>query len=97
MPTTLRASPQSFRDAGWLPKSKAAYDLYMKNLSNKIQSGIYNTEANLLPPVREFKNFIESEPTVYGEFIRMFDKVTESVCDIPFVETLSFSNSLLLA
>jgi len=76
---TLRPSPQSFRNAGWLPKSKDAYDQYMKNLSDRISSGVYRSADALLPPVRAFKNFIENDPTVYGEFIRMFDNVTESV------------------
>ncbi|THV00224.1 hypothetical protein K435DRAFT_751390 [Dendrothele bispora CBS 962.96] len=73
---TLRPSPEAFRNAGWLPKSKDAYDKYMSNLCTRIRSGVYNTADALLPPVQEFKNFIESEPTVYGEFIRMFDDLT---------------------
>ncbi|THU80422.1 phosphatidylserine decarboxylase-like protein [Dendrothele bispora CBS 962.96] len=75
---TLRPSPQAFRNAGWLPKSQAAYDKYMGDLCHRIQRTVYSTADAFLPPVQEFKNFIEREPTVYGEFTRMFDKVTES-------------------
>lgn len=73
---TLRPSRKSFQNSGWLPKSQEAFHDYMDKLSNKVEKQrklIRNGDAALLAPVQEFKNFIESEPTVYGEFIRMFE------------------------
>ncbi|KAK1231464.1 hypothetical protein PQX77_005417 [Marasmius sp. AFHP31] len=78
LPTTktLRPSAQSFRDSGWLPKSKAAFDKFILDLTKRILSPIYTRGApELLPPVQEFQNFIESDPTVFLEFNRMFDKI----------------------
>lgn len=52
----------------------------MNKLSKKVEKQrklIRDGDAALLQPVQEFKNFIESEPTVYGEFIRMFE---DAVC-----------------
>ncbi|THV00222.1 hypothetical protein K435DRAFT_854953 [Dendrothele bispora CBS 962.96] len=89
---TLRPSPQAFRNAGWLPKSQDVYEKYMAKLCNKIQTSVYGTADALLPPVQEFKTFIESEPTVYGEFIRMFDDVTESPKD--YEELLRMLNEI---
>lgn len=90
MPTkTLRPSAQAFRNSGWLPKSKAAYDGYMKKMHHRTQTGVYRTADALLPAVREFKHFIETEPTVYGEFIRMFDDVDQS--DVGFLHRLGRS------
>ncbi|KAF9073985.1 Phophatidylserine decarboxylase-domain-containing protein [Rhodocollybia butyracea] len=77
-PKTLRPSAAAFRNAGWLPKSKQAYDSYMERIHRRTQSGVYRTADALLHPVRQFKVFIESDPTVYGEFIRMFDNVDQS-------------------
>ena len=36
-------------------------------------------KTTLLPPIQDFKNFIEINPTVYQEFIRMFEDMTEEV------------------
>ena len=76
MSQTLRPSRESFQNSGWLPKSQEAFHDYMHKLSKKVQNKrqlILDGGAALLPEVQEFKNFIESEPTVYGEFIRMFE------------------------
>lgn len=48
-----------------------------ENIHKKLE--YYSLEDYLLPPVREFKNFIENEPTVYGEFIRMFEELEVSI------------------
>jgi hypothetical protein len=34
----------------------------------------------LIPAVQEFKDFIESDPTIYSEFIRMFESAKDGVC-----------------
>jgi hypothetical protein len=81
----LRPSHRSFQRSGWLPKSQDAYDRYMKKLHSKVHSDIYMNVDALLPAVKEFKDFVESDPTVYGEFIRMFDSVTEAVCDVSHI------------
>lgn len=73
---TLRPSRESFQNSGWLPKSQEAFHDYIDKLSKKVEKRrklFRGGDAALLPPVQEFKNFIESEPTVYGEFIRMFE------------------------
>ena len=73
---TLRPSRESFQNAGWLPKSQEAFHNYMDKLSKKVEKRrklIRDGDDALLQPVQEFKNFIEREPTVYGEFIRMFE------------------------
>ncbi|KIJ46555.1 hypothetical protein M422DRAFT_249703, partial [Sphaerobolus stellatus SS14] len=78
MTKTLRPSAHSFRKSGWLPASREHYDRYMKSLSHKARSPVYTAETPLLPPIQDFKTFIETNPTVYTEFIRMFEGVTES-------------------
>ncbi|KAE9395193.1 hypothetical protein BT96DRAFT_923016 [Gymnopus androsaceus JB14] len=83
MPTkTLRPSAQAFRNSGWLPKSKAAYDGYMKKMHHRTQTGVYRTADALLPAVREFKHFIETEPTSdphtpkdYHQLINMLNEI----------------------
>ena len=48
----------------------------MNKIFNRAQNKIGKAdEEALLPPVQVFKNFIENEPNVYGEFIRMFENV----------------------
>lgn len=80
MPTqpsrTFRPSRKSFQRAGWLPESEEAFLDFMHDLSKRAknrQQLIRDGDDELLPAVQEFKDFIESEPTVYGEFIRMFE------------------------
>ncbi|KAJ3865467.1 phosphatidylserine decarboxylase-domain-containing protein [Lentinula novae-zelandiae] len=78
--------PATFRNPGWLPKSQEIYHRYVTRLYRKSQNRFDLGKADdkvLLPPVREFKNFIETEPTVYGEFIRMFDGVDTSQPNTP--------------
>ena len=77
---TLRPSRKSFQNAGWLPQSEEAFRDFMHDLSKRVKNRrqlIRDGDDELLPAVQEFKDFIESEPTVYGEFIRMFE---EAVC-----------------
>jgi len=81
MPATLRPSAKAFKNAGWLPASKAVYDKWMKDLTDRIRAPGYRAETALLPPVQAFKEFIETVPTVYEEFIRMFEGVTEAPTD----------------
>ncbi|KAK7755464.1 hypothetical protein SLS62_002393 [Diatrype stigma] len=83
---TLRPSRKSFQNSGWLPKSQEAFHDYMDKLSKKVEKQrklIRDGDAALLQPVQEFKNFIESEPTVYGEFIRMFEVASKDDEDPP--------------
>jgi len=82
MSTTYRPSLEAFRRAGWLPVNQEAYDTWMHDLSTKISNAARSRggEARgLLQPVQDLKTFIETNPTVYQEFLRMFDGVTESV------------------
>ena len=93
MSTTLRPSVDAFRRAGWLPVSQQAYDTWMEKMNTEISDdvkrmpgpGEHGTAERALPgpqllqPVQEFKDFIETNPVVYLEFIRMFDGMTESV------------------
>ncbi|KAL0575468.1 hypothetical protein V5O48_006503 [Marasmius crinis-equi] len=73
---TLRPGAQSFRNSGWLPKSKEAFDKFLLDLTKTILTPIYSRGIpTLLPPVQEFKDFIENDPTVFLEFNRMFDKI----------------------
>lgn len=79
MPKTLRPSAKAFKNAGWLPVSKAVYDEWMRELTSRIRDPRYRAETALLPPVQAFKEFIETVPTVYEEFVRMFEGITEAV------------------
>ena len=74
MPAILRPSAASFRASGWLPASQAHFDKYIKHITIT-----FRTPTPLLPAIQEFKDFIETDPTVYTEFIRMFEGATESV------------------
>jgi len=75
---SLRPGAESFRRAGWLPKSQEAADKFFADLKSKTRGGFYsNDQVQLLHPVQEFKNFIENNPTVYCEFIRMFENIPE--------------------
>ncbi|KAF5384011.1 hypothetical protein D9757_006922 [Collybiopsis confluens] len=86
----VRPPAESFRKAGWLPKSKAAYDAFMKQLHQRATSG----SGTLLPSVQEFKDFVENDPTIYGEFLRMFDDVDTSNPDTPqdYTELIAMLN-----
>jgi len=75
---TLRPSAEAFRRAGWLPASNKVYKEWMDDLTKRIRHMPLNAAEALLPPVLEFKNFIETDATVYQEFIRMFEGVTEA-------------------
>jgi phosphatidylserine decarboxylase len=87
---SLRPSAKHFRRAGWLPLTQKAYDEWMDKMNRKIlplarrmpgPGDIRRVEGiELLQPVQEFKDFIETNPEVYTDFIRMFDGMTESVC-----------------
>lgn len=79
MVKTLRPSPEAFRRFGWHPASQKVYDDFMNDLASQIHTVYKSTEARLLPAIQEFKDFIDSQPTVYQEFVRMFEGVTESV------------------
>jgi len=83
MSTTYRPPLEAFRRAGWLPVSQEAYDTWMTDLSIKISHAARSRggkATGLLQPIQDLKTFIETNPTVYQEFLRMFDGVTESVC-----------------
>ncbi|ESK90804.1 phosphatidylserine decarboxylase [Moniliophthora roreri MCA 2997] len=90
MPTVnLRPSAEAFRRAGWLPLSQEVYDDYMKKLEKEIAGPAermpgpgtpYDSVENapeLIEPVKEFKEFIETNAVVYTDVVRMFDKMTE--------------------
>ncbi|KAF9264631.1 hypothetical protein L218DRAFT_998583 [Marasmius fiardii PR-910] len=95
----LRPSARSFRDSGWLPKSKAHYEKYVAKLHQTIlTSPTYtSTESQLLPPVQEFKDFIESNPTVYLEFNRMFDDIPETQHPHTYIELINMLNEIFRA
>lgn len=79
MSTTLRPSAESFRKAGWLPASDAVFQDFMKDLTDRTCNSTYSTQVDLLPCIKDFKSFIETNPTVYQEFVRMFEGMKESV------------------
>ncbi|KAF8579972.1 hypothetical protein K439DRAFT_1394149 [Ramaria rubella] len=78
MSEILRPSAESFRKSGWLPASKADFNKYFESLKRTILHPVYSSQNPLLPPVQAFKDFIEIDPTVYLEFIRMFEGATDS-------------------
>ncbi|KZP26285.1 hypothetical protein FIBSPDRAFT_949465 [Athelia psychrophila] len=77
MPTTIRPSVAAFRQFGWLPANKEVYEEFMGDLTKRVR---YHgaDQVELLPPIKDFKEFIETNATVYGEFVRMFQGITES-------------------
>jgi hypothetical protein len=76
---SLRPGAASFREAGWLPRSKEAADKFFAELKSKTRGGLYSADqVELLPSVQAFKDFIEKNPTVYLEFIRMFENIPET-------------------
>ncbi|EEB93069.1 hypothetical protein MPER_08326, partial [Moniliophthora perniciosa FA553] len=82
-------SLDAFRRAGWLSVSQEVYNSWMKKLEKEVTGPaermprpgtIYDTVDNapeLLEPIKEFKNFIESDAVVYTDVVRMFDNITE--------------------
>ncbi|KAJ6602679.1 phosphatidylserine decarboxylase-domain-containing protein [Mycena vulgaris] len=81
MSTTLRPSVEDFRKAGWLPATNEIYNEWMKDLTDRIAPHGIAYHVRLLPPIQEFKEFIETNPTVYQEFVRMFEGITEPPTD----------------
>uniref|UniRef100_A0A0W0FNV2 L-tryptophan decarboxylase PsiD-like domain-containing protein n=1 Tax=Moniliophthora roreri TaxID=221103 RepID=A0A0W0FNV2_MONRR len=87
--TSMRPSADAFRRAGWLPLSQEVYDDYMKKLEKEITGPakrmpgpgtLYDavrSAPELLEPVKEFKDFIETNAVVYTDVVRMFDGITE--------------------
>ncbi|KAK7051342.1 hypothetical protein VNI00_004842 [Paramarasmius palmivorus] len=76
-PTTLRPSAEHFRRAGWLPVSQQPYDQYIDGMRRKIiPLATAGGEPDLLVSVKAFKDFIESDATVYLEFVRMFEGIS---------------------
>ncbi|KAI3616850.1 phosphatidylserine decarboxylase [Moniliophthora roreri] len=87
--TTIRPPVDAFRRAGWLPASQQVYNDYMKKLKHEITGPakrmpgpgtLYDTVGaapELLEPIKEFKDFIETNAVVYTDIVRMFDKITE--------------------
>ena len=79
MSKTIRPTVDHFRRAGWIPKSNEVYKEWMGDITRRIRHPLYLTQVPLLPPLLEFKKFIETHATVYEEFVRMFEGVTEAV------------------
>ena len=73
-----RPSAQAFRNAGWIPASNRVYREWMADLCKKVIVPISAAAPTLIPSVQDFKDFIETDATVYTEFIRMFEGATES-------------------
>ncbi|GJJ10024.1 hypothetical protein Clacol_004250, partial [Clathrus columnatus] len=71
----LRPSAHAFRKAGWLAADQATYNKYIDYLLSGIKKR-RDAQDSLLPAVQEFKNFIETDPVVFTDFIRMFDGST---------------------
>ncbi|KAF5340113.1 hypothetical protein D9758_013137 [Tetrapyrgos nigripes] len=92
---TLRPGAQSFRNSGWLPRSKEAFDKFLLDLIKTIELPIYTTDSpTLLPPVQEFKDFIENDPTVFLEFNRMFDNIPDTERPKNYIELVSMFNEI---
>ena len=95
---TLRPSAEAFRRAGWLPASNKVYKEWMDELTKRIRLVPFGAAEALLPPVQQFKDYIETDATVYQEFIRMFEGVTEAVCcsDFKYVCSNEFTSLLTM-
>jgi phosphatidylserine decarboxylase len=65
------AQPAPFRVGKWLPSDKLFMDNWIKNLI--VEADLKN--AALLPVMQEFKDLIESDPTIYMLFNQMFSQV----------------------
>ena len=78
MAPTIRPSVKAFRNFGWLPANKKVYDEFMNDLTERVCKRTF-ADSELLPPIVDFKRFIETHATVYEEFVRMFQGITESV------------------
>jgi len=77
MSKTLRPLPEHFRKAGWHYANSKVYKEWMQERSVKARRAMESRDVTLLPPIQDFKDFIETNPTVYEEFIRMFEGATE--------------------
>ncbi|ESK90803.1 phosphatidylserine decarboxylase [Moniliophthora roreri MCA 2997] len=87
--TSIRPPVDAFRRAGWLPASQQVYNDYMKKLKHEITGPakkipgpgtLYDTVRSapeLIEPIKEFKDFIETNAVVYTDVVRMFDGITE--------------------
>ncbi|EEB91418.1 hypothetical protein MPER_10222, partial [Moniliophthora perniciosa FA553] len=84
------ASPvEAFRRAGWLPVSQQAYNDYLRKLEKEVAGPAKKMPGpgmpyssgdgapDLIEPIKEFKDFIETNAVVYTDVVRMFDKITE--------------------
>jgi len=90
MTKTLRPSIDDFRRMGWLPISQEVYDKWMNDLNDKIVPaakrmpgpgttyGDAKDAPDLLAPIQDFKDFIETNAVVYTDIVRMFEGMTES-------------------
>lgn len=86
----LHASPQEHKN--WLNRKKEevrgkasalkAYHRAVKVCATT-DEGAEISSPDLLPSVKEFADYIKSDPTVYIEFNRMFDDVTDGVSITP--------------
>ncbi|KAF7965564.1 hypothetical protein HWV62_42858 [Athelia sp. TMB] len=77
MAPTIRPSVKAFRNFGWLPANQKVYDEFMNDLTERVCKRTF-ADSELLPPIVDFKRFIETHATVYEEFVRMFQGITES-------------------
>lgn len=75
---TLRPSFDAFKRAGWYPASTEIYKAYMQHLDKQTHGSMKLGDDGLLPSVRNFKNFVDDTPTVYQEFVRMFQGIAKS-------------------
>lgn len=74
---TLRPSAATFRKFGWLPANNVVFLDFMKDLVARTCNKTYSTQVELLPAIKDFKKFIEDDPTVFQEFVRMFEGLDE--------------------
>lgn len=82
MSNIVRPSAASFRRAGWIAANKKSLLGYINSLLTTFTRH-RDAGEELLPPVREFKEFIEKDPVVFTDFVRMFERATESVWRLP--------------
>ncbi|EEB97399.1 hypothetical protein MPER_03292, partial [Moniliophthora perniciosa FA553] len=87
--TTMRPPVEAFRRAGWLPVSQQVYNDYLQKLKQEVTGPakkmpgpgtVYDgvdDAPDLIEPIKEFKDFIETNAVVYTDVVRMFDKITE--------------------
>lgn len=76
MSNISRPSADAFQKAGWIAVSEKVLLEYLEKLASRARSRRGGDET-LLSSVQAFKEFIEHDPVVFTDFIRMFENAVE--------------------